>query len=210
MIALYIIGAILLIIAGVLFLPISAVIKFKDKLYVTLKFSGITIYKFKEKAESEKQKSKEKKSKKKDKKPKESKISGFYKKTKGKYGFSGAVRLIFEFLKDLFSHIKTLIKHIEFEKIVLDITVAEGDAAKTAIEYGGICAVVYPLLAELGAIADIKYKSINISSDFNSNEGSISFEGAIKTRIFYLLLSLWKIYSEYKKFIARIEDNERK
>jgi hypothetical protein len=210
LIALYIIGAILLIIAGVLFLPISAVIKWGDKLYAVFKFSGITLYKFKEKSKTEKPESEEAKPKPKEKKATKSKLSVFYKKTKDKYGLSQTIKLISGFLKDLFSHIKTLLKHIEFKKIVLDITVAEGDAAKTAIEYGGVCAVVYPLLAELGTIADIKYKSINISSDFNSNEGRISFEGAIKTRIFYLLIVLFKVYSEYKKFIARIEDNERK
>ena len=59
MIALYIIGAILLIIAGVLFLPISAVIKWGDKLYAVFKFSGITLYKFKEKSKTEKPESEE-------------------------------------------------------------------------------------------------------------------------------------------------------
>lgn len=210
MIALYIIGAILLIIAGILFLPICAVIKFEDKLYAVFKFSGITLYKFKEESKSEKPETEEKTPKKKPEKEQKNKLSGFYKDLKNKYGFSGAVKLISGFIKDLLVHIKTLLKHIEFKKIVLDITVAEGDAAKTAIEYGGICAVVYPLLAELGAIANIKYKAINISSDFNSNESSFGFEATIKTRIFYLLIALWRVYSEYKKFIVRIEDNERK
>ncbi len=210
MIALYIVGVILLIIVGILFLPVDAFIDFKDKLLISIKFSGITLYKFRETVESKKPKTEVKESKIKEKKSEENKLSEFYKKAKAKYGFSGALKLILGFIKDLFPHIKTLLKHIEFKKIVLDIAVAEDDAAKTAIEYGSVCAVTYPLLAELGAIANIKYKAINISSDFKSGKGSVSFSGAIRTRIFYLIAVFWKVYSEYKKFIVRIEDNERK
>ncbi len=210
MIALYIIGVIILIIAGILFLPICAVIKFEDKLFIAFKFLGITLFKFREKAESERPKTEKKKPKAKADNGQENKLSYFYKNLKDKYGFSGAVKLILGFIRDLFPHIKTLLKHIKFIKIVLNITVAEGDAAKTAIEYGSVCAVAYPLLAGLEAVANIDYKAINISSNFESDEGVFSFSGAIRTRIFYLLVVLWRVYSEYKKFIVRIEDNERK
>ena len=207
MIALYIIGAIFLIVAAILFLPVDAAIKFEDKLFASIRFSGITLYKFKE---TEKPKSVAKKLKAKTPKKQENKAVGFYKRLKEKYGFSGAVKLILSFVRDLFPHIKSLLKHIKFRKAVLNITVAEGDAAKTAIEYGSICAITYPLLAGLETVANIDYKAINISSDFESSEGSFGFEGAIRTRIFYLLLGLFRVYSEYKKFIVRIEDNERK
>lgn len=209
MIALSIAGAFLLIIAAILFLPVDAVIKFKDDLFLKIRFSGLNIYELKE-TESEKPKTADTKKQTGNKPEKENKALNFFNKLKAKYGFSGAVKLLLIFLRDLLPHIKGLLKHIKFKRIVLNITIAEGDAARTAIEYGSVCAVAYPLLAGIESVANVSYKAINISSNFESKETNFDFEGIIRTRIFYLLVALIKVYSEYKKFIVRIENNERK
>ena len=208
MIALIIIGAILLILAAILFLPVDAVFRFKEEIFFKVKFSGITVFKLKPKDE-EKEKTEEKPET--DAKPqpkKENTAISFFKKLKEKYGFSGAVKQIFGFVRDLFPHIKSLLKHIKIKRVGLDIIIAEGDAAKTAIEYGSVCAVVYPVLAAAESIANIEYKAINIRSDFEGSESEFSFKATVRTRIFFLLIALIKIYSEYKKFTARIENNE--
>ena len=208
MIALIIVGVLLLCLTAILFLPTDAVIKFKDELFFKINFSGIRVWRLEKDKEvpSEPQKNEPKL---KEKPQKENALLGYFKKLKAKHGFSGAVKLLLGFAHDLLPHIKGLLKHIKIKRVVLDITVAEGDAAKTAIEYGSICAVAYPLLAAFEAVADIRYKSINISSDFEKQTSEFAFECTARTRIFFLLIMLVKIYSEYKKFTARIENYER-
>ena len=208
MIALIIIGVLFFCLAAILFLPLDAVINFKEEFGFKVKFSGIKVFTLKkdaeEKAESKAQLETTAAEK------GETEAYGIFKKLKGKYGFSGAVKQIFELIKDILPHIKRLLKHIKFKRVIFDIVIAEDDAAKTAIEYGRICAVAYPLLSALEAIANIKYKAINISSDFGSKNSEFSFEGIIRTRIIFLLIALIKVYSEYKKFTVRIENDERK
>lgn len=209
MIALIIAGVFLLIIAAILFLPVDAVLKFKEDFFFSVRFSGVKLYELKE-TEREKPKTVDAKKQTGNKPQKENKALNFFRRLKAKYGISGAVKLILGFLRDLLPHIKGLLKHIKFKRIVLNITVAEGDAARTAIEYGSICAVAYPLFAGIESVANVSYKAINISSDFESGETNLDFEGVIRTKIFYLLVALIKVYSEYKKFIVRIENDERK
>lgn len=211
MIALIIIGMLLLIITAILFLPIDAVIKFKEELFLKVKFSGLRVYRLKQDEEEVTTHQKTEQSKKADSEPKNENLAvSYFKKLKDKYGFSGAVRQLLGFARDLLPHIRKLLKHIKFKRVIFDIVIAEDDAAKTAIEYGRICAVAYPLLSALEAIANIKYKAINITSDFGSKNSEFSFEGIIRTRIIFLLIALIKVYSEYKKFTVRIENDERK
>lgn len=210
MIALGVAGVFLLIIAAILFLPVDAIIKFKEDLFFCIRFSGLSIYELKETDEEKQKTADTKKQTGNGNSRKENKALSLFKELKSKYGFSGAVKLILSFLRDLLPHIKGLLKHIKFKRIALNITVAEGDAAKTAIEYGSICAVAYPLLAGIESVANVSYKAINISSNFESGETNFDFGGFIRTRIFYLLVALIKVYSEYKKFTVRIENDERK
>lgn len=208
MIGFIIIGALLLIIAAILFLPVSVVLGLKEEIFsFKIKFSGFKVY---EPKEDEKLEEPKKISKTESEEKRENKVTTFFKKLKAKYGFLGAFKLLLNFLRDLIPHIKQLLKHIKFRKVMLNITVAENDAAKTAIEYGSVCGIVYPLLSGLQAVTDIKYKKINISSDFESVNSSAEVSGIISTRIFFLLIVLVKVYKEYKKFIARIENDERK
>lgn len=210
MIALIIIAAVLLILTAILFLPLDAVVEFKDDFFFRVKFSGIGVFKLKpESKESKVSEENQQQPKNENLKKKDNAAVAYFKRLKEKYGFSGAVKLLLGFLRDLIPHIKKLLKHIKIINVILDIVIAEDDAAKTAIEYGSVCAAAYPLLSGLEAVANVKYKAINISSDFENKKSGLSFSGTVRTRIFFLLIALIKIYSEYKKFTVRIEKDER-
>ena len=210
MIALIIIAVLLLIIAAVLFLPLDAIIEFKDDFFFKLKFSGIGIFKLNPDKKKKEEKTENNQPSNKTTREKENKASTYFKKLKEKHGFSGTIKLLLGFLRDLIPHIRKLLKHIKIRNVVIDIIIAEDDAAKTAIEYGGVCAVAYPVLSGLESVAGVKYKAINIKSDFEGQNSSFAFKGDIRTRIIFLLIALIKVYSEYKKFTARIEKDERK
>ncbi len=200
MIALIIIGIVLLLIIGVLFLPLCVSIDFKNDFFVKIYFSGLKVYEIK--PEETKQENLKKSTEKKEKKP------SIFEKFKKKYGFSGAVKEFFEFFKAVLSHTKKFLRHIKFDKVKIFVKVATDDAAKTAIEYGAVCSVVYPVLAELSTLAKIKYKKIDISSDFESKTSKFNFSLKIRLYIFYCLITAYKLYKEYKKFTARIETDE--
>ncbi len=208
MTALIIIGILVVLITAVLFLPVGADIGFKENFKIKIKFSGLKVYEISAK-EDKVTENEEKTTESVTEKPEEKK-EGFFEKLKAKYGFMGAVKELFAFAEDLLTHIKRLLRHIKIKKIVINLTVATEDAATTAIEYGAVCSAVYPVLALLSSVGDVKYKSVNINSDFTSAKPYFDFSLSITTKIFFLLLAAFGAYKEYKKFIERQENNERK
>ena len=139
----------------------------------------------------------------------ENKEPNVYEKLKEKYGFSKTVEILFSFAKKLFAHIKKLLRHIKINKVILNLSVSSDDAATTAIEYGTVCSAVYPVLALLSSVGEIKYKSINVSADFNSNKPQFDFKLNVSSRVLYLLIVAFKAFKEYKNFTEEYI-NERK
>lgn len=209
MTALIIIGIIILFFGAVLFVPIGADLRFKDEFAANIKFCGITVYKFNTANQNMKE-GQEKTSAVKKEEKRENDPKSFFERLKGKYGFAGAVKELFSFAKNLLTHIKPFLRHIKIKRIILNLTVAAEDAAATAIEYGAVCAATYPVLAMLSAVGEIKYKSVNISSDFTSAKASFDFSLSIRTSCIYLLILAFKAYQEYQKFTERQDNNERK
>lgn len=207
MTAVIIIAIVLILFAAVFLLPVSLLVNFKEDFSLKVKFLGLSLYSS-EKGAKEKNTKKEAVSNKEKDEPEKQK--GFFANLKRKYGFSGAVREVLSFLKDLIPHIKGFLTHIKFRKVALNVSIASADAATTAIEYGAVCAAVYPFLALLESMGDVKYKAIDVKSDFESTKSDFNFSATIKFNILSLILAFFKIYSEYKKFIVRIETDERK
>ena len=205
MIFLIILGIILFVLGLLLFLPVKISLAFKDELNLKVNFSGLKIFETKNDTEDKKEESE---TEKKEAKAKGNKAKKLFSRLKDKYGFSGALKEIFSFFLKCLSHIKGLLRHIKIKRICLNITVASPDAAKTAIEYGAVCAAVYPVLALIDTVPNIAFREINVKSDFNSENSQFDFSLVIKLQIFFALISAFKIYKEYKNFNIRIEDDE--
>lgn len=205
-----IIGVILSILLLILFLPVRVWVSYTDSFYLKIYFAGIKIFTAKPDKKEEKEEKPDKVSNPKAENTAVKEGKRFFGFLKEKYGFSGAVKTVFGFVGDVFTHIKRLLRHIKFRRIALDISVAGDDAAKTAIEYGGVCAAVYPVLSVLDTCAGFSYEQINIKSDFVSENSEFRFSGSVILRIFFLLVAAIKIYSEYKKFVSKENFNERK
>lgn len=213
MTAVIIVLALLLFITVVLVVPFGADITFKGDFSVKIKFLGIPVFRTSPKpkgkhAKQTKKKEKPKKEREENKALKETKdIFTFLRK---KYGFLGAVRKIFGFLKEVLSEVKDLLKMVRVKKTVLNITVASPNAAQTAIEYGGVCSVVYPVLSCLNSCAKVGLKTVNIKSDFDKKEPLFDFSLTVRLRIISLIIAAFKIYKKYRQFILRENYNERK
>ncbi len=192
MIALYIIGAIILLLFAVLLLPFKVQLAFLEDFSFKVKFLFFTVYKPKEKQEKKVAKQQ----------PQEKKQS-LFQKLKDKKGFIGAVKEVFVFLSEVLGHIKYLFRFIRFKNVRFNLNVTGDDAAETAINYGIVCSAVYPVLSFFDSIAKVKYKKIDIKSDFDSKESDFSFSLDISLQLLFLLISGFRIYKEYKKFSVR-------
>lgn len=213
MTAVIIILALLLFITALLVVPFGADITFKGDFSVKIKFLGLPVFRTSPKvkgkhAKPTPKKEKPKKEREENKALKETKdIFTFLRR---KYGFLGAVRKIFGFLKEVLLEVKALLKTVRVKKTVLNITVASSNAAQTAIEYGGVCSAVYPVLSYLNSCAKVGLKSINIKSDFDKKEPLFDFSLTVSLRIISLIILAFKIYKKYRQFILRENYNERK
>ena len=173
---------------------------YNGELFVKLKIAGIKAF-VTEPKEDIKEPSPDTESDKKAKKQTENAFN----KLKKKYGFAGAVKEVFAFVRAVLERLKRKFKHIAIRKLCLDIKVASENAASTAIEYGAVCAAVYPVLAFLDGILNVKMKSINVTADFNSNNSDFAFSVIIRARIIFLIIMAFGVFSEYNKFKTRNE-----
>lgn len=197
MIVLYILAVLLLLIALILLLPVSVDLNYKEDFSFKVKFLNIKVFPLKEKKQNEKTDKPKSEAK------KDNQFKTSFQKLKEKYGFSGAIKEIFAFLKECLKHLGGFLKTVKFRKVKLNLVVAESDAFKTAIKYGEVCAVVYPVLSYLESKANIKYKKIDVKSDFNAQKGEFDFSLTAKLQIIFLIITATKLYKEYKKFSVR-------
>lgn len=195
MFVLYILGALVLIIILLLFLPLRVNLKFLDDFYFDIKILGFKVYPPKDK----------KKKLEKPQKPKHEETSekSFFQKLKEKRGFKGSIKELFSLFFAVLNPLKRFLRFIKFRNIKVSLSVAGEDAAKTAIDYGIICSIVYPVLSIFDSILNVKYKSIDIRSDFEGKSSSFDFSLSIKTSLIFVLIFGYKIFKEYKNFCIR-------
>jgi len=198
LIPLIIISAVLILVGSVLFLPLKANLGFKDDFWAKITFAGITLF------STDKEEKEQKSAEESQEQPKaEAKKDNIFDFLKQKYGFFGAVKKLLLLLREMLSHIKGLLRHIKIKKAEIDINISGGDAAQTAIEYGAICSAAYPLFGLLEACRVVKFKRINIKSDFDGGEPLFEFSTEVSVALVFLIISAIKIYKEYKKFITK-------
>lgn len=200
MVPLIIILSVLALLVLILFLPVGVHIKFDGEFFAKIKILGIKIYKIEPQNDIEREKSDTESDK-------QAEESGekLFKKLKDRLGFSGTVKEVFELIKSILEGLKKHLRHIAIRSVNLNIKVASDDAALTAIEYGVVCSTVYPVLSVLGNVGNIKYKKINIYSDFNSNEAVFDFSVIIRLQIIFLLITAFSVFKEYNNFKTRNE-----
>ena len=199
-VSLSVIGGIFLIFAIVLACPVIADIQFKDSFVVKIKVLGIpiTVFPQKEKPQSEEKK----------KKPKEEKEkTGKFSKIKGILESKGLSGLL-DFFKELAGVAagtgKKLFSHLVIYQLSVDISISNEDAAKTAIQYGRACAVVYPAMSMITTVAKCKQSHVCVIADFDDKKTKADFRLKAGMRpIFVLtagisgLIRLIKVYRRH-------------
>ena len=182
MTALMVVLGIMLFFFILLLCPVHVSMHFEDELSAKVRYLFISykIFPRPKKAEAEKEeKVQEKKETDNDAK---SRIRGIIKQK----GLSGFLNIIKEFASIATGTAKKLFSHMVIDYISTDISVADEDAAQTAILFGGVCAVVYTPIGVLVNNVKCKQYHINIVPNFQAKACKIRFD--FKAHILLLFL----------------------
>jgi hypothetical protein len=92
---------------------------------------------------------------------------------------------------------KRLYDDIVIDKLNVNLIVSTKDKAKTALLYGELCAIVYPLVSFISCEKSIKNLSVNVCSDFDSE--NIKIDLGLKIHIKFGMV-LFGVFSFLKLF----------
>lgn len=119
------------------------------------------------------------------------------KKTKGNNNFlktlydAEGIDGLIDILQSVMGYTKTyfgnLIHGFVIDELYLDVRCTRSDAAETAIYYGEVCAVLFPLLGALAAKCRMKKYDFNIYPDFIARFSEASFVTAFHFTPMYLI-----------------------
>lgn len=191
-IALSIIAALIIIISTLLFVPFHLLIKNEDgqtHLYIRILFIKVDPIKISQKMSS------------KNKKP--NRFVKWIKKafskkhppvTKQEKSFFEKITDAVEAIKTVIGVLKELIKKIKIKKLHIKAITADNDAADAALEYGKLCAVVYPAVSFLQTLVRVDEKGIDIflGCDFNAENPVFEIETDIVFNLFGVLSAFVK------------------
>ena len=89
--------------------------------------------------------------------------------------------------KSIASSAAKFTSHIRITSLRLHMTVACGEADKTAVTYGGVSAGIYTLLGLLDSNLSLKIKSVHIAPDFVSGQAVYDIFFKVKLRFCHIL-----------------------
>ncbi len=189
-IALGIVAAVVLIISALLFLPVHILLE-RDadehtKLFVRLLFIKVDPIKIAS-----------------NKKKKQNRFikwirSAFSKKhtpvKKAEKGFFEKLTDAIEMVKTVIGILQELIKKIKVKSLRIKAVAADTDAADAALEYGKLCAVIFPAVSFLQTIVKVNEKGIDIDlgCDFNAERPVFIIETDITFNLFGVLSAFVK------------------
>ncbi len=211
MTALWIILGIVLFFALLLFVPVHVAAKYDDSLALRIRYLFISLKfpkpplspeqeakkaekkrKKQQKKQAKKQKKEEKRRKKAAKKGDKDHLFGEkkkkfdFKEIFARHGVSGLISILKDALRLLKKHLKKL-RHMKISYLSIDLVIAKGNAADTAIEYGKTCAAVYPAVSELLSICRHGPYELAVSPDFNGQKSVAKAEIRLSIRLFHLV-----------------------
>lgn len=209
MIALYIIGGIILLLLLLLIIPVSADMRYKDKFTVSVIYGGIKVFDSSKPKRKKMQKPEQSKNEQEKPTEEKQKKENFITKIFNEKGKIEGIKFLGSLIKLAVSRIIWLIRKIKFRQFFLDISIASDDAANTAISYGAVCAVVYPIINLLDQNTDLSVKKVNIYTDFDKLSPEIEAAISVKTRLIYAVIALISVLFAYLKLKKESDKNGR-
>lgn len=201
MTALIVIGCILLFLILLLLCPVSVQIQFKDALSGRVRYLFF-VYRIQSQEEPEEKAEKEIEKKAESKEGK-NKIKDII----SQRGLSGFLNLLKEIMAAATEQVKKLLLHVIVTRLNLDVTVATDDAAKTAVTYGGSCAVIYPAMSFLVTQTKCKKYGVSVVPDFDRTESVVSFELRAHIKLLFLVKTALASLKIFLKFYRSLKSD---
>lgn len=176
------------------FLPATVFFSYDKKVLLKVYYCGIKVY------STTPSKNKPIKSEDEKQEPPKAKKTNFFKKVYDKLGFVGSIRYFAGLIKLLLKKLGWILKKIKVRKLKVKISVAASDAAQTAILYGEVCSVVYPVLSMLMSVIDCKVKKFDVSADFVHESPAVSASFNVRALPIQLIIAVLTGLWEYKKY----------
>lgn len=97
-------------------------------------------------------------------------------------GVDGVIALIKETARIVSGMFRRIFKHVIIDKLFLQMYIGSGDAAQTAIDYGKVCAEIFPALGTICSIMKVRKYDVDISPDFLANQNETELHTVITLR----------------------------
>ena len=137
------------------------------------------------------------------------KSKGTFKKILKHLGFKGTINLLFGEEIGFFSRLKYILKKLVGKHFKLNISVSGDDAAQTALLYGGVCSVLYPVVAFLESFITFKEDDIKILCNYEKERSELHLFIEAKVQAFYLLKAGFKLIPVIKAILREVKENEQ-
>ena len=98
---------------------------------------------------------------------------------------------------------------LRVDKLRLKADIAAGDAAKTALAYGGACAAVSNLLPLVESTLDVRKRDLSVNACFEKNKTEVEGEIIVTTMVGRMALIGLRILIEFGKLKKAVSKNEQ-
>ena len=182
MIALYILGALALLIFLLLFSSVSVSCRIDDDVKVKIRYLFI---KFNLPKHRKSKKSQAKNT------PKKQTKSNYIKQLIEQNGLLGAIKELLFIVKTILSRGFKMAHHIRVKRFNMLVTAASDDPAKTAVEYGALCSIVFPALSGFQSMMkwNDRKTEVVVNSDFCTDKPTLFIDFKIKLRLYFIVIA---------------------
>ncbi len=119
-----------------------------------------------------------------------------------KSGVATTVSELGKLVVDLIKRAAGLVKHIKLHRLNVKVVCASDDAAAAAIEYGAVCAILYPAVSFISSSVKTKTNAlnVNVSCGYDDCESDLYVDTHFSIRMFFLVKAVIKItFDNFKK-----------
>jgi len=183
LIALIIIAAVLLLMFSLFLFPVSFAAELEDELNLKVKYLFFNI-------PLGVKKDKKAKPKKREKKTSHKTQTMSRKQESKKEPLIDKISQYSDVIKELVKNFAAMLKYVVIKDLRINIKIASSDAAQTAIQYGGVCAVVYPLSGFIESYMRVDNRKIDVTPNFDGNEGEVTAFLKVQIKPLYVIATV--------------------
>ncbi len=189
MLALYILlgllGLLVLLVLLVLFVPAYARVTYDDELRVRVRVLGVPITLLPSEDEPEEEKPTSRRKPTKPSKTKE--LLGEISRSFKEDGVAATLHYLSELAKLAGQAVGRVLHSITVDKLALDLIVADGDADTTAIRYGQVCGVLYPVFTAIAGVIKVRKRDLRVEPNFLLEKSTLRADVRLHIRVYRLV-----------------------